>query len=177
MENLIGKENKGFKYIMYNFNHERLSGIIHAVRFSRELIHDALVHAHRREVFGKKLIENQVIRYKFSNMARKVEATQNWLNDLVYQIHKMPKEEQLLRLGGPTALLKSQATLTFEFCAREASQIFGGSSYTRSGKGERVERLYRDVRVWAIGGGSEEVMMDLGIRQAIKVSQMMGSNL
>jgi hypothetical protein len=51
-------------------------------------------------------------------MARKVESTQGWLYDLVYQIKTMPKELQLLRLGGPTALLKAQATLTFEFCAR-----------------------------------------------------------
>lgn len=177
VENLIGKENNGFKYIMFNFNHERLSGIIHAVRFSRECIRDALMHAHQREAFGKKLIDNQVIRYKLANMARQVEATQGWLNDLVLQIKTMPKEQQLIRLGGPTALLKAQATMTFEFCAREASQIFGGSSYARSGKGERVERLYRDVRVWAIGGGSEEVMLDLGIRQAVKVSQLMGARL
>lgn len=83
------------------------------------------------------------------------------MNELVYQIKMMPKQQQLLRLGGPTALLKAQATKTFEFCAREASQIFGGLSYTRSGKAERVERLYRDVRVWAIGGGSEEVSFTL----------------
>ena len=177
VENLIGKEDQGFKYIMYNFNHERMSGIIHAVRFSRECFHDALVHAHQREAFGKKLIDNQVIRYKMSNMIRQIESTQAWLLDLVHQIKTMPKELQLLRLGGPTALLKAQATTTFEFCAREASQIFGGLSYTRSGKGERVERLYRDVRVWAIGGGSEEVMLDLGLRQSIKVSQMMGAKL
>jgi alkylation response protein AidB-like acyl-CoA dehydrogenase len=61
VQNLIGKENNGFKYIMYNFNHERLSGIIHAVRFSRELIRDALVHAHQREAFGKKLIDSMLI--------------------------------------------------------------------------------------------------------------------
>jgi alkylation response protein AidB-like acyl-CoA dehydrogenase len=177
VENLIGKLNNGFKYIMFNFNHERLAGIIHAVRFSREMTRDALIHAHQREAFGKKLIDNQVIRYKLAHMARQIEATQAWLNELVWQIKTMPVEMQLLRLGGPTALLKAQATLTFEYCAREASQIFGGASYMRSGKGERVERLYRDVRVWAIGGGSEEVMLDLGIRQAIKVSQLMGAKL
>ncbi|KAI3635816.1 hypothetical protein MIR68_006454 [Amoeboaphelidium protococcarum] len=177
VENLIGKENNGFKYVMYNFNHERLSGIIHAVRFSRECFHDAIKHAHQREAFGKKLIDNQVVRYKLSNMAKMIEATQGWLNDLVWQIKTMPKEQQLLRLGGPTALLKAQAIQLFEFCARESSQIFGGFSYTRSGKGERVERLYRDVRVWAIGGGTEEVMLDLGIRQAIKVAQLFGAKL
>ena len=64
------------------------------------------------------------------------------------------------------ALLKVQATKAAEFCAREASQIFGGNSYLRSGPGSRVERMYREVRVGAIGGGSEEVMLDLAMRQA-----------
>ena len=51
---------------------------------------------------------------------------------------------------------KVQATTTFEFCAREAAQILGGASYLR---GSVVERLYREVRVQAIGGGSEEIMV------------------
>lgn len=38
----------------------------------------------------------------------------------------------------------------------------------RGGQGEKVERLYRDVRAYAIPGGSEEIMMDLGVRQAMK---------
>ena len=55
-----------------------------------------------------------------------------------------------------------QASTTFEFCAREASQILGGASYL---KGSITERLYREVRVQAIGGGSEEIMRDLASRQ------------
>jgi acyl-CoA dehydrogenase len=49
-----------------------------------------------------------------------------------------------------------------EFCAREAMQILGGASYIR---GNKVERIYRDVRVNAIGGGSEEILHDLAARQ------------
>jgi alkylation response protein AidB-like acyl-CoA dehydrogenase len=69
------------------------------------------------------------------------------------------------------ALLKAHATKTFEYCAREAAQIFGGSSYVRGGVGEKVERLYREVRAYSIPGGSEEIMLDLGIRQAIKQAE------
>jgi alkylation response protein AidB-like acyl-CoA dehydrogenase len=50
-------------------------------------------------------------------------------------------------IAGQLALLKVHSTQAFEFCAREASQIFGGASYLRSGPGEVIERLYREVRV------------------------------
>ena len=60
------------------------------------------------------------------------------------------------------ALLKVQSSQTLEFCAREAMQILGGAAYMR---GNRVERIYREVRVNAIGGGSEEIMKDLAARQ------------
>lgn len=52
--------------------------------------------------------------------------------------------------------------------AREAAQIFGGLSYTRGGQAEKVERLSREVRAYSIPGGSEEIMLDLGVRQAMK---------
>jgi alkylation response protein AidB-like acyl-CoA dehydrogenase len=55
----------------------------------------------------------------------------------------MDPELQAIRLGGPIALCKAQASRTFEYCAREAAQIFGGLAYTRGGQGEKVERLYR----------------------------------
>ena len=83
----------------------------------------------------------------------------------------------LLRLGGAIAGLKAQSTITFEFCAREASQIFGGLSYSRGGQGAKVERLYRDVRAYAIPGGSEEIMLDLSMRQSLRVAQIAGMKL
>merc|ERR1712094_67447 len=49
-------------------------------------------------------------------------------------------------LGSQAALLKVQASKTMEFCAREASQIFGGSSIVKEGLGKVVERVYREVR-------------------------------
>jgi acyl-CoA dehydrogenase len=49
-----------------------------------------------------------------------------------------------------------------EFCASEAMQIMGGAGYLR---GNRIERIYREVKVMAIGGGSEEIMRDLAVRQ------------
>ena len=69
--------------------------------------------------------------------------------------------------AGQCALLKVQASKTFEYCAREASQIFGGSSIVKEGRGKIVERLYRDVRATSIPGGSEEILLDFAMRQAV----------
>ncbi|KXX76356.1 Acyl-CoA dehydrogenase [Madurella mycetomatis] len=177
VENLIGKENQGFRVIMTNFNHERIGIIIQCLRFSRVCYEESVKYANKRKTFGKKLIDHPVIRLKLAHMARQIEASYNWLENLIYQCQMMGETEAMLRLGGPIASLKAQATVTFEFCAREASQIFGGLSYSRGGQGGKVERLYRDVRAYAIPGGSEEIMLDLSIRQSMRVAKMLGMKL
>lgn len=177
VENLLGKENQGFRVIMTNFNHERIGIIIQCLRFSRVCYEESVKYANKRKTFGKKLIEHPVIRLKLAHMARQIEASYNWLENMIYQCQKMDETEAMLRLGGPIASLKAQATVTFEFCAREASQIFGGLSYSRGGQGGKVERLYRDVRAYAIPGGSEEIMLDLSIRQSMRVAKMLGMKL
>ena len=195
--NLIGKENQGFKgkrayhphnvlsstdtsvplVIMTNFNHERIGIIIQCIRFSRVCYEESIKYAHKRRTFGKKLIDHPVIRLKLAHMARQIESSYNWLENLIYQCNVMHETEAMLKLGGAIAGLKAQATTTFEFCAREASQIFGGLSYSRGGQGAKVERLYRDVRAYAIPGGSEEIMLDLSIRQALRVHKALGMKL
>ena len=114
---------------------------------------------------------------KLAQMARQIEAVGNWTENIVYQCDKMGSTESMLRLGGAIAGLKAQATTCFEFCAREAGQIFGGLAYTRGGQGAKVERLYRDVKAYMIPGGSLEIMEDLSIRQALKVHQALGMKL
>ncbi|KAG9574259.1 acyl-CoA dehydrogenase NM domain-like protein, partial [Aureobasidium melanogenum] len=177
VENLVGKENQGFKVIMTNFNHERIGIIIQCLRFSRVCYEESMKYAHKRRTFGKQLIEHPVIRLKLAHMFRQIEASYSWLENLIYQCQQMNEVEAMLKLGGAIAGLKAQATTTFEFCAREASQIFGGLSYSRGGQGAKVERLYRDVRAYAIPGGSEEIMLDLSIRQSLRVHKALGMKL
>jgi hypothetical protein len=87
-----------------------------------------------------------------------------------YQMKTLPHSEQNRVLGGPIALIKAHGSQVFELCAREAAQIYGGLAYTRGGQGEKVERLYREVRAYAIPAGSEEIMLDLGIKMALKTA-------
>ncbi|KAF2483921.1 acyl-CoA dehydrogenase-like protein [Neohortaea acidophila] len=177
VENLIGKPNQGFRVIMTNFNHERIGIIIQCIRFSRVCYEESIKYANKRRTFGQKLINHPVIRLKLAHMARQIEASYSWLESLIYQCQKMTDVEAMLKLGGAIAGLKAQSTTTFEFCAREASQIFGGLSYSRGGQGGKIERLYRDVRAYAIPGGSEEIMLDLSIRQSLRVHKAMGMKL
>lgn len=156
VENLIGPENAGFGGIMRNFNGERLGMAQQAAAYSRICYEDALAWAQERETFGKPLSQNQAIRHKFSDMMRQILATQAMID------HCANTVKQGNSFPGDFALLKVQATRTMEFCAREACQILGGASFVR---GSRVERIYREVRVMAIGGGSEEIMFDLASRQ------------
>ncbi len=151
---------------------ERWSIVVEALRFARVCVEEAFRYAFKRKTFGQRLIDHPVIRLKLAHMTRQVEASHAWLESVTYQMMTMPKEVSRERLGGPLALLKAQATQTFEFCAREAAQIFGGLSYTRGGQGEKVERLYREVRAFAIPGGSEEIMLGLSIRQAMRKAKL-----
>jgi acyl-CoA dehydrogenase len=156
VENLIGAENHGFVGIMMNFNGERLGMAAGCTAMARVCLEDAADWAQTRKTFGKRLADHQVIRHKLAEMYRHINATQAYLDQCAWRVQN--GETPVADL----ALLKVQATTTMEFCAREAMQIMGGISYMRGG---RVERIYREVRVNAIGGGSEEIMRDLAARQ------------
>jgi len=154
--NLIGGENQGFMGIMLNFNGERLGMAASANAAARVCIEEAVKWAQQRHTFGKRLADHQVIRHKIAEMVRHVNATQAYLEICTWRVQNGETP------AADLALLKVQATQTMEFCAREAMQILGGAGYMR---GNKVERIYREVRVNAIGGGSEEIMRDLAARQ------------
>jgi acyl-CoA dehydrogenase len=156
VENLIGTENKGFQVIMTNFNGERMFMAAGMEALGRVCLEEAVVWARERKTFGKRLADHQVIRHKIAQMKQKLNATQAYIR-VCYEAIEAGNPNP-----GDIAMLKVQASETMEFCAREAMQILGGAGYMR---GNRVERIYREVRVNAIGGGSEEIMRDLASRQ------------
>ena len=124
--------------------------------YARVCMEEAVAWARERKTFGKRLADHQVIRHKIAMMKQKINATQAYIRCC----------NESIEAGNPDpadiALWKVQASEVMELCAREALQIMGGIGYMR---GCRAERLYREVRVNAIGGGSEEIMRDLASRQ------------
>jgi len=155
-ENLLGEENQGFALIMQNFNHERLFMAAGCNAFSQVCLDEAADYARERQTFGQALITHQAIRHKLADMAMRINATQAYVEQVAWRVEHGDNPV------ADVCLLKNQATQTMEFCAREAVQILGGAGYMR---GSKSERIYREVRVNAIGGGAEEIMRDLAARQ------------
>ncbi len=156
VSHLIGRENEGFKVIMTNFNSERMGMAAAMEAYGRVCLEEAVIWARERKTFGQRLADHQVIRHKIAQMKQQLNATQAYIRCCYEAIEAGTPNP------GDIALLKVQASEVMEFCAREAMQILGGLGYMR---GNRVERIYREVRVNAIGGGSEEIMRDLASRQ------------
>ncbi|KAJ3040336.1 hypothetical protein HDV00_010992 [Rhizophlyctis rosea] len=160
VENLLGKENGGFQVIMANFNHERWSMVVGAVRAARLVTEECVKWANQRMVFGKKLIEQPVIRFKLGSMIAQIESIQGWLDTTTYQMTKMTYKEQSQHLAGPLALLKFQCTRMTQSVSDKAVQIFGGRALTKTGMGRVIEAFQRTNKFGAILGGAEEVMAD-----------------
>jgi len=126
VEYLIGKEGHGFRQTMVNFNHERLWVAFQAIRGCRIAIHDAFQWALKREAFNKKLIEQPVVRNKFGNCGRQIEALQAWTEQIVYELGNLSDEDGARILGGTTALLKVEAGMVCKYVAEECLKIMGG---------------------------------------------------
>lgn len=136
-------------------------------------LEDSMTYALTRETFGKRLVEHPVIRYKFAHMSRETEALQAWVESLVSQAEMLSSEDAILHLAGTTAQLKAHSGIVLEHVVREAIQIMGGTGLTRGGRGERVERIWRDVKAITVPGGSEEILLDLATRRAIKIHDLL----
>lgn len=168
VSNVFGEENSGFAKIMYNFNHERWMIANSLIGQARAAVTDSFMWARQRKIFGKQLIDQPVIRNKLATAVAALESVQAYNEAITYDM-KMSKDGALgQRLAGPIALLKYQTTRMAWLVADNAVQILGGRGITRTGMGARVEGLKNFAKYAAVYGGSEEIMADLAIKQALK---------
>lgn len=164
----LGAVDKGLQVILSNFNHERWMICATSLGAQRRILEECLKWSNQRIVFGKPLNSQAVIRAKLANMIARVESAQNWMESITHQMNKMSYNEQSDRLAGPIGLLKQFVTRTGRETAEDATQIFGGRGITTTGMGKLVENYHRTSPYDAILGGAEDVLGDLGVRQAMK---------
>ena len=177
VENLLGQEGQGFKIIMTNFNRERYIMCVGCNRSARTCLNIAFEYANKRETFGKKLITNQIISSKFATLARYIESHWAWLEQIAYAVQQSPKGWQDPDVAGRIALAKVQGGRILEMANREAQQVLGGAGYQRGGPGAAVEQISRDLRMMVVGGGSEEIIADLAVRQETMLAKRRGWKL
>ena len=158
--NLLGAENAGFALLMRNFNDERLMLAMHACYLAQACLDEALAWAQQRTTFGKALVQHQAVRHKLVAMATRIEATRAFIDSIVARMDGAPGAAAAA--VAQVCMLKNFAAQTMQSCAGEAVQILGGMGFMR---GTVAERVYRDAKVYMIGGGAEEILNDLAARQ------------
>ncbi len=156
VENLLGQEDQGFLILMQNFAHERLMLAVIAVQMAATAFDLARAHARQRKAFGKPLTGFQVTRHKLAQMATEIEVARSY-NYLLAE--RLRRGESCLK---EVAMAK---TFSCDMACRvidEALQLFGGYGYCRE---YPIERLYRDIRLFPIGGGTREIMREIISKQ------------
>jgi acyl-CoA dehydrogenase len=151
-ENRLGPEGSGFLAVMNNFQTERLALAVYGHASAELALEEAERYVRERRAFGRPLVGFQVTRHKLAEMATKVRAAKA----LSYQVaDAIRRGESVLEAVSSAKNFASQVAL--EVCD-EAVQLLGGMGYMRESV---VERLYRDVRLLPIGGGTREIMNEI----------------
>jgi acyl-CoA dehydrogenase len=158
--NLIGPEGMGFLAIMQNFNSERFTLAAGALGFAWVCYQEALGWARERKTFGRRIADHQVVRHRLVDMLTSIESSRAMLEEIAWRLDNSPAGDP--ELVASICMLKNSATRTMQFCADAAVQTLGGMGYMR---GTHSERIYREVKVNMIGGGTEEIMKELAARQ------------
>jgi acyl-CoA dehydrogenase len=149
--NLLGEEHKGFYSVMKNFQTERIALAAMAVGHCMQALQLTLEHVRQRQAFGSTLFDKQVIRQRIAMLDAKVRAARSFMYHCAWRVtqrHDVVQEVSMLK-----ALTGELVNEVVQTC----QQFHGGMGYMR---GTAIERLWRDARVLAIGGGATEVMLD-----------------
>ena len=150
--NPIGSENAGFLAIVANFVSERVFLAGQCVAIAELAYREAIAYAKERQAFGKTLTGFQVTRHKLADMATRIAAARALTGEVA---SRYVRGEQTPSLA---AMAKNTATDMCSYVVDQAVQIHGGYGYMREFV---VERLYRDARLYPIGGGTREIMNEI----------------
>lgn len=150
--NLIGEKGKGFIYQMMQFQEERLSAAARRVTALDMCINETIAYTRNRVAFGRPILDNQVVHFKLAELKTEVEL----LRSLVY------RAADTHMAGEDMTQLASMAKLKVGRLCREVTdaclQYWGGMGFTLDNP---VSRAYRDLRLISIGGGADEVMLQI----------------
>ena len=154
--NLLGSEGGGFIILMHNFAAERLALAVMAVKMAQMAFDAAMTYARERHAFGRPLNKFQVQKHRLAEMATRLDVAWTYTYSIAAR----------LQAGEPciaeVAMCKNFVVGAAKWVIDEALQIHGGYGFMKE---YLVERLYRDIRLYPIGGGTDEMMREIIARQ------------
>lgn len=149
--NLLGEEGKGFYSVMKNFQTERIALAAMAVGHCQQALRLTLDYVRQRQAFGGPLWNQQTIRQRLSMLDARTRAARSFMYHCAWRVtqgHDIVQDVSMLK-----ALTGELVNEVVQTC----QQFHGGMGYIRE---TAIERLWRDARVLAIGGGATEVMLE-----------------
>lgn len=152
----IGEEGRGFIYQMQQFTEERLFAACRTIVQMQELLEETGAYTRERIAFGKPLLDNQWIQYTLADLSTEIAS----LRALTYACVDGYVKGKDVRLM--TAQAKLKAGKLARLVPDQCLQFWGGAGYLWE---SRVSRMMRDSRLVAIGGGANEVMMQIIARE------------
>ncbi len=150
--NLIGPENGGFGVLMLNFATERLLLATTAVEMAQMAYEESLRYTRERQAFGRPIAGFQVTRHKLAEMITGIDVCRTYNYALATRV--IAGDRPIKEI----AIAKNASTDMACRVIDQAVQLHGGFGYMRE---FLVERLYRDIRLYPIGGGTREVMNEI----------------
>jgi len=150
--NVVEQEGMGFTYQMMQFQEERLWAAANAIQSLTNCIEETIEYTRERQIFGKSVLDNQIVHFKLAELKTEVES----LRALVNLATEKYIAGQDVTEWASMAKLKSSRLL--RSVPDGCMQYWGGMGYTWD---NRVSRLYRDGRLASIAGGADEVMLGI----------------
>ena len=148
---LIGQEGKGFYAVMKNFQTERIALGAMAVGHCTRALQLTRDYVSQRQAFGMSLWEQPAIRQRIAMLDAKTRAARAFMYDCAWRVSKGTDIVQ------EVSMLKALTGELVNEVVQTCQQFHGGMGYMR---GTPIERLWRDARILAIGGGATEVMLE-----------------
>ena len=149
--NLLGVEHEGFRSVMKNFQTERIALSAMAVGHATQALQLTLAHVRERQAFGATLWDKQAVRQRIAMLDAKTRAARQYLYHCAWLVTQGRDVVQ------DVSMLKALTGELVNEVVQTCQQFHGGMGYMRD---TAIERLWRDARILAIGGGATEVMLD-----------------
>ena len=158
ISHLVGIAGEGFRYLMDGLQLERLTAAVHSLATAESAFQYTLDYIAQREAFGKKIQEFQTIRHRIAQMAANIATTK------AFVYHCCDLQDQNEYAVQECSIAKLQASELAVNVVNQCLQLFAGYGFTEDYK---IARLYRDVRVGTIIGGTSEIMLEIIAKMTI----------